>query len=303
MDLILLKTFMKVATMGSVTKASAGLFVTQSAVSRRLKQLESYFGRPLLEKTGSSLTLTEAGHLLMEKGRRILEIEQELVESLGGKEARQRLSFCCTPSLGYSPLTDVISRFVASHADVADVSCLFNMPEEALQGIDSGRFHLALLDHCDEVDFSGYITYPFPADEVLFISSADSGLPLQLSLKQLFGRRLYLKKEKGCAKRFLDKNLRRLGCSSSDFSGIIYYDDCPFIIGEVAAGRGLTFASSGLVDAALRNGTLLAHRVDGFDHRRPRTLVLSAHDSPPILQAFIDTLCTTFDLVPPADAA
>ena len=75
MDLVLLNTFLKVASVGSITKAAAVLFVTQSAVSRRIKQLEEQIGSPLFERSGTHLKLTGTGSQLIEMGSRMLEID------------------------------------------------------------------------------------------------------------------------------------------------------------------------------------------------------------------------------------
>jgi len=300
MDLVLLKTFLKVATVGSITKAAAVLFVTQSAVSRRIKQLEDYVGKPLLERAGTSLVLTDAGHLLADKARKILDIERELFDSLGSSKSKQKIAFCCTPSLGIDRLPGVLSSFVADHADKVDLNCVFAMPEEALAGIDSGHFDLALIEHCDEVDLKGRITHPLPDDEVLFISAPALGIAEdETTIDRLFGERLYLKNEKGCAKRFIDKNLRTVGRTCSEFSSVVYFDDFSFIISEVLAGNGIMFASSGIVAEELRSGRLRAHRVSEFNHFRPRTLILARKELPPSLQVFIDCLFAAFDMTRP----
>ena len=45
------------------------------------------------------------------------------------------------------------------------------MPEEALAGIDSGRFDLALIDHCDKIDLKNHILHHLPMTN-LFLSAA-----------------------------------------------------------------------------------------------------------------------------------
>ncbi|WP_041245680.1 LysR family transcriptional regulator [Geotalea uraniireducens] len=300
MDLVLLKTFLKVAAVGNISKAAAVLFVTQSAVSRRIKQLEDYVGKPLMERSGASLVLTDAGHMLIDKARKILDLERELLDSLDISKGKQKISFCCTPSLGIDRLPSVLSSFVADHATTVDLNCVFAMPEEALVGIDSGRFDLALIEHCDEVDLKSHATHPLPDDEVLFFSAPALGIAAkETTIDRLFGERLYLKNEKGCAKRFIDKNLRTVGRTCGEFSSVVYFDDFTFIIREVLAGKGIMFASSGIVAEELRSGLLRGHRVSEFSHCRPRTLILARQELSPSLQVFIDCLFAAFDLTRP----
>lgn len=300
MDLVLLKTFLKVAAVGSITKAAAVLFVTQSAVSRRIKQLEEYVGSPLFERSGTVLKPTTAGRLLIDRGRKILEIEHDFFDNLTTRQSKQKLSFCCTPSLGMHRLSGFLSSFVTSHAKTIDLSCVFTMPEEALAGVDSGRFDLALIEHCDEIDLRNYVTHHLPDDEVVFVSSPSREiLEGEVELGRLFEERLYLKNQTGCAKRFIDKNLRALGRSINDFAGVVYFDDLSFVIGEVMAGNGISFVSKGFVEGELQAGQLVAHKVVGFHHFRPRTMVLSREHPPLLVESFVDALCAEFSISGP----
>lgn len=305
MDFQLLKTFLHVAALGSCSKAAAALFITQSAVSRRIKQLEDHYGKPLLERSGVALRPTAAGQVLIEKARQILEIEKQLVESLGDSRSKEKISFCCTPSFGIGRLPSALNEFMAHHAETTDLKFVFDMPEAALEGVDNGRFDLALIEHCDDLDLFGFITHPLPEDEMVFISSPARGIVTgETGIERLIGERLYLKNEEGCAKRFLDKNMRTIGRDGSEFRNTVYFDDLPFIISEVLAGKGISFVSTGLVAPKLANGSLTAHRIAGFNHHRPRTLVLSRElKRSPAFAAFIGSLFASFAATPPPHLA
>ena len=297
MDLLLLKTFLKVAAFGSITKAAGVLFVTQSAVSRRIKQLEDAVGKPLLERSGPALVPTEAGLLLIEKGRKILDLEHEFYLGIDSAKSREKISFCSTPSLGIDRLAGVLTLFIADHAATVGLNCVFAMPEEALAGIDNGRFDLALIEHCDEVDLKGQLSYALPDDEVVFISAPALGIRADHpSLDRLLKERLYLKNEQGCAKRFIDKNLRNIGRSCDEFSSVVFFDDFSFILREVMAGKGVTFVSRALFAAEISSGKLHAHHISQFTHYRPRTLILARTELSFHHQVLLDYLFAEFGL-------
>ncbi len=67
-----IRAFVSVAESGSVSLAARELFVTQSAVSRRLQRLESSLGTPLFDRTTRPVTLTPAGQNALERCRRLL---------------------------------------------------------------------------------------------------------------------------------------------------------------------------------------------------------------------------------------
>ncbi len=72
MDLKQIEYFVRVAELGSFTRASIALDVAQPALSRQVRLLEVELRQALLVRNGRGATPTEAGKLLMEHGRGIL---------------------------------------------------------------------------------------------------------------------------------------------------------------------------------------------------------------------------------------
>lgn len=301
MDITLLKTLLKVAALGNISKAAAVLCVTQSAVSRRIKQLEDHVGKPLLIRAGNTVTPTEDGRFVLAKAQQIINLESQIIDKLSDKECKQRISLCCTPSFGIGRLPAILSAFMGINAGNTGLNFVFNMPEQALEGIENGQFDLALIEHCDDLDLTGHRSYPLPDDEMVFISTPELTPPSPPpTIGEMFGKRLYLKNESGCARRFLDKNLSLLGHSITEFNDIVYFDDLQFILREVLAGKGITFASTGLVANELGKHTLYAHRMAGFDHFRPCTLVLGRREPSADLISFINTIYISFGMPCPS---
>ncbi|MBT2441703.1 LysR family transcriptional regulator [Streptomyces sp. ISL-36] len=77
MELRLLVTFEKVATVLSFTRAAAELKYAQSSVTSQVRSLESSLGVELFERLGSRIRLTEAGERLLPYARRIIELSAE----------------------------------------------------------------------------------------------------------------------------------------------------------------------------------------------------------------------------------
>src|SRR5215469_6345513 len=59
-----LRTFCKIAEAGSIVAAAKGDTTRQSQFSRQVKELEEFFCSRLLERSGKSVRLTEAGRKL-----------------------------------------------------------------------------------------------------------------------------------------------------------------------------------------------------------------------------------------------
>ena len=72
MDLKQLEYFVRVAELGSFTRASIALDIAQPALSRQVRLLEVELRQNLLTRNGRGATPTEAGKLLLEHARGIL---------------------------------------------------------------------------------------------------------------------------------------------------------------------------------------------------------------------------------------
>jgi molybdate transport repressor ModE-like protein len=73
MDLLLMRSLLAVAEHGAITDAAVALGISQSALSRRMDQLEEALGAPLLERVGRGVALTPMGHLVIEEGRQLVQ--------------------------------------------------------------------------------------------------------------------------------------------------------------------------------------------------------------------------------------
>ena len=81
-DLRLLRSFIAVARAGNFVKASESLNITQSALSQQMKELSSHLDRPIFEKKGRRLVLSNFGNGLLKKIDPLLDqIEEVLLQS------------------------------------------------------------------------------------------------------------------------------------------------------------------------------------------------------------------------------
>ena len=77
-----LRSFVAIASAGSVTRAASHVHRTQSAVSTHLQQLEASVGVQLVLRTTRALALTEAGERFLPHARRLLALQDEACAAL-----------------------------------------------------------------------------------------------------------------------------------------------------------------------------------------------------------------------------
>lgn len=144
LDVESLRAFHATVESGGVTRASERLCLSQSAVSHKLKRLESRVGRPLFMKRDGQMSLTEKGHSLFDYARRILALHDEAVLSLGSSAIRGELCLGATENIALSGLAPLLSRFTRAHPGV-DLSVRVEQSLVLQQWLRQGRIDIALL--------------------------------------------------------------------------------------------------------------------------------------------------------------
>ena len=87
----LLRTLVAVVDMRSFTKAAQSLGVTQPAVSAQIKRLQTLLGSELLDKSAPGVSLTAKGEIVVNEARRMLSINDRLVQIAGPEPAKRTL--------------------------------------------------------------------------------------------------------------------------------------------------------------------------------------------------------------------
>lgn len=116
-DVIGVQAFVALAEHRQFKKAAESLFITQTALSRRLQNLESSLGVRLVERTTRSLSLTtlgenflpQAARLLGELGASLLEIRET------GRAMSGDVTMACVPTVGVQYLPRILQTYAARH--------------------------------------------------------------------------------------------------------------------------------------------------------------------------------------------
>ncbi len=305
MELVLLETLVAVSEMGSFTGAAEKLCVTQSAVSRRIQQLESHFGVTLIDRDQEPITPTFEGQALLSKARRILALQDEMEEAVTGLKTRNRLRFCCTPCFGLTRMPNIFRKMMGGPVQDLDFNVTLRLSEDIVSGLAAGRYDLAAMEHCCDLNMSSCRVYPLAADEMVFISAPALGVePGEVSLEDLAPLRLFLKAQNGCAHRFLSRSLEEMGSDVSVFGNVTYYDDLRGLVQQVCEGLGIGFVSRELAAPEIKAGRLVDHHLAGMDHMRSRSLLVPAHFLPSDMDRhFLQVLFSDFGLPVPAELA
>ena len=121
MELRHLRYFVAVAEELSFTRAAARLRVAQPALSVQIRQLEAELGVELFDRSRRTISITEAGALMLAESRRLLGLLDNAVELVRrtGRGVTGRLAIGFVPSASNAALPPLLRRFGETHPDVA----------------------------------------------------------------------------------------------------------------------------------------------------------------------------------------
>src|SRR5580765_5195302 len=102
----------------SFTKAGEELFLTQSAVSRQIKELEDQLGVELFHRRHRALALTEAGQQFYAAAAQVLTTMRSATSRLRAQSGRKTLSLTTTNSFAALWLIPRLAGFTRTHPDV-----------------------------------------------------------------------------------------------------------------------------------------------------------------------------------------
>ena len=140
MELRQLKTFVTVAQHLNFNRAAQALNYAQSTISTQIRLLEEEFGKPLFDRLGKTIVLTEAGQVLLRYAGKMLDIEQETRTQVAGhEETHGSVTIRAPQSISTHLLPPVIKAFRARFPRVGlDISsCAQTVQQEQI-----GRAHV-----------------------------------------------------------------------------------------------------------------------------------------------------------------
>lgn len=140
-----LKIFLQIYEMQNVTHAAEKLHMTQPAVSRALRELESYYNVRLFERLNCRLSSTEAGHRLYAQARQIVNNFDQMEKDLLEFGAITPVRVGATVTLANFLLPNLARRFQDEHPQ-AELHALVDNVDHLISAIYQNKLDLALVE-------------------------------------------------------------------------------------------------------------------------------------------------------------
>lgn len=237
LDILGVQAFVAIADQGGFQKAADTLHLTQTALTRRLQNLEAALGLKLVERTTRAIALTQTGQGFLPQARRLLaDLATALTEMREtGKALRGDVTLACVPTAGVQYLPRIIQEYAARH------------PDNRIKILDHASSRVADAVLRREAEFGIQIagthhpelhSVPLLTDRYVVICRDDHALARRkrLTWKQLEAQRLIFTGEGSSNRPVLDQAL-----NEAAFELQAYYEvqRSSTAVGLVAAGVGI----------------------------------------------------------------
>lgn len=285
MDTGQLTAFITVAQCQSFSKAAEQLYLTQSAVSKRVAALEQQLDIALFERFGQRIQLTEAGKTLLTDAREILDkVEQMRRHSDQSKQdISGKLRIATSHHIGLYRLPHILQRFVQQYPQV-QLDMHFTDSEIAYEEVNQGTFDLAIATLPQQTN-DNIQTTPLWKDElvVLFANNHAMNDYQNISAEMLAEHPAILPDEDTFTRRIIDRMFADNGINYQLAFTTNYLETIKVM---VAAGLGWSVLPKIMQNGALAYRHLPAtqpHRVLGIMLHKNKVMT-------PALRAFLDNL-------------
>jgi LysR family transcriptional activator of nhaA len=143
-----LRYFAEVARRGSVSSAARALFVTPQTVSGQLQELESSIGRPLFERIGRRMVLTDAGETARDYASTIFALGDELAQVLRGNTRPKSVTLrvAVTDSVPKALTVALLQPIIEHHRKALELHCREGSYAELLGQLAAGELDAVLAD-------------------------------------------------------------------------------------------------------------------------------------------------------------
>lgn len=256
MDLKQLKYFIAIVEEGSFTKAAARLHVAQPSLSLHVKNMEAALGVSLLLRGSNGITATDAGNLLVQKSRLLLDQFgqiQDDVRSLGhapSGSVRLGLPGTISDILAAPLITRCYDRYPKIKIIIAEAMSGF-----VNQWLHEGRIDMAIL-YTDRKEAS-IQSQALLAEELVLLMPPSQKKSQRTALELLQSTPLILPSNAHGLRQMLNQSFREQPIS---LDPIIEVDSYANIKHLVAEGYGLSILPNHAVAAEAEQGRLTLKR-------------------------------------------
>ncbi len=266
------KVFCDLVESGSFSQSAVRNFITQSAVSQQIRSLESKFNTPLLVREGRSVYPTEAGRILYEAAREIMDRFERLDLQLRsmGEEMAGTVRIATIYSVGLYEMTLVIKTFLKNYPKV-NLHVEYSRANRVYEDCLKGDADLGIVTY--PKPRKGIQIIPLPADKLILICSPQHPFAgkRQIDLNRLNGQNFVAFERDIPSRRAIDNIFRE---HHIEVHIVMELDNIETIKRSVEIGAGVSIVPLFSVQREVQSGALAQVQFARHTFLRPLGVIL-----------------------------
>ena len=265
-----LRTFIEVINLKNISKAAEKLFVTQPAVSKQLRLLETDFGSELFRRNGREIVPTEEGELLYKYAKKVLNEENKIYSLIRRDDDKL-----------YGNLDIYTSSMPADyyiHDLIIEFSSLYPDASFTIKKIDSDMVFKNIEDGFTSFGFTGSPSKNkkiknicIAEDEVVIVASAQKKKEFKqnaITMDMLLNQRFIVREKGSATLKIFEDYLNKKRINLSDLHITIQAEDNEIIKKFISKDAGIAVLPKKAVEQEVADGSMEILNIDGMDLRR-----------------------------------
>ncbi|ABG51257.1 MAG: LysR family transcriptional regulator [Trichodesmium sp. St16_bin4-tuft] len=261
-----LRILKAIAAEGSFKRAADSLFVSQPAVSLQVQNLERQLNVPLFDRGGRRAQLTEAGHLLLTYGEKILSLCQETCRAIEDLQNLQggTLIVGASQTTGTYLLPRMIGMFRQKYPDVA-VQLHVHSTRRTAWSVVNGQIDLAIIGGEVPPELQESLeVIPYAEDELALILPVSHSLAEKETIQKddLYHLKFITLDSQSTIRKVIDQVLSQSNIDTRRLRVEMELSSIEAIKNAVQSGLGVAFVSVSAIEKELQIGVMTTVKVD-----------------------------------------
>lgn len=264
-----LKVFYSVAKHLSFTQASKELYISQPAITKHIRELESLYGVRLFDRLGNKISLTDAGKLMLEHCEQILAAYRRLEYDMNllKNEWTGDLRLGASTTISQYVLPPILARFTEKYPKV-NVTLMDTNSRNIEQALQNHDIDLGLVEGVFRLPSLKY--EPFLHDELVPVVGIQSKLAQkdEIGLNELQQLPLVLRERGSGTLDAIEMAFDEVGLKLSSMNVRLYLGGTESIKSFLRCSDSLGIVSLQAVAPELRRGDLKIIDIKGMQIKR-----------------------------------
>ncbi len=274
-----LRILKAIAAEGSFKRAADSLYVSQPAVSLQVQNLERQLDVPLFDRGGRRAQLTEAGHLLLEYGDRILALCQETCRAIEDLHNLQggTLIIGASQTTGTYLMPKLIGVFRQTYPEVA-VQLHVHSTRRTCWSVMNGQVDLAIIGGEVPLELQSTLEIaPYAEDELALVLPIFHPLAQKDTVQRedLYRLGFITLDAQSTIRKVIDQILVRGNIDPRLLKVEMELNSIEAIKNAVQSGLGAAFISVSAIEKELKLGALKRVNIENVVIKRTLSLILN----------------------------